>query len=224
MEAPRLATHRRWLGACRPGVGLTRSTKVCAKKRKQKEYGSGRQDLGLPPLEPSGDGNEGVPKLGDYLMFGKLMGEKPAEVQRQLQLNSTAVVVDEESLELLSDWESEDDIEEYAIFEALMEGPGGSTSAASSTLERNKNRVGMMDVKLLSSKPKPPAISTAQRKLAKNKARAAHLTLPSLNQLGSIYSSRTSLAGFEKLAAKPSRPGALLKAKPQRPGIQAARS
>ena len=44
-------------------------------------------------------------------------------------------------LAMLCSWESEDDIDEYAIFEALMEGPGGSTSAASSTLERNKNRV-----------------------------------------------------------------------------------
>jgi len=67
------------------------------------EYGSGRQELGLPPLEPSADGSEGVPKLGDYFMFGKLMGEKPAEVQRQLQLNSTAFAVDEESLEVLSE-------------------------------------------------------------------------------------------------------------------------
>ena len=70
------------------------------------EYGSGRADLGLPPLDPEAEGplrGGGVPKLRDYLAFGQLMGEKPEEVQRQLQLNNMAVEVDEESLEMLSE-------------------------------------------------------------------------------------------------------------------------
>ena len=52
-----------------------------------REYGSGREGLGLPPLEGaaddsgSGGGGEGVPKLRDYLVFGQLMGEKPEEVR-----------------------------------------------------------------------------------------------------------------------------------------------
>lgn len=68
------------------------------------EYGSGRQELGLPPLGGGGEAvGEVVPKLSDYLAFGAAMGERPAEVQRQLELNNTPVEVDPEGLELLSE-------------------------------------------------------------------------------------------------------------------------
>lgn len=68
------------------------------------EYGSGREQFGLPPLEvAAAEEEESVPTLRDYLEFGQLMGESPADVTRQLEMNNQAVVVDEESIDMLSE-------------------------------------------------------------------------------------------------------------------------
>lgn len=68
-----------------------------------REYGSGREALGLPPLPGGGGGaaTASAPKLSDYLLFGDLMGEKPEEVQRQLALNNAEVEVDDAAVALL---------------------------------------------------------------------------------------------------------------------------
>lgn len=56
-----------------------------------------------PPAPPSGGSGAGgdAPSLGDYLKFGRLLGDKPQAVQQQLALGATRVVVDDDSADYL---------------------------------------------------------------------------------------------------------------------------
>ena len=54
-----------------------------------------------PPPSGGGSAGEDAPSLGDYLKFGRLLGEKPQQVQQQLALGATRVVVDDDSADYL---------------------------------------------------------------------------------------------------------------------------
>jgi hypothetical protein len=123
------------------------------------EYGTGRARLGigredgndvsptvpLPSLTSapnSAKRDETAPKLGEYLQFGKLIGERVQDVQRQLDINGARVQIDQESLEMLQDWQNEQK-NAYAMFEALVDEQlrGNAAASEKDTLLRNKNRV-----------------------------------------------------------------------------------
>ena len=111
------------------------------------EYGSGRQRLGInqesssPSPPPSSNPSAPSPTLGEYLQFGKLIGERVQDVQRQLDINGAEVRVDEASEKILNAWQSEQ-MQAYSMFEALVdEGLRGSASQDNATLVRNKNRL-----------------------------------------------------------------------------------
>jgi hypothetical protein len=125
------------------------------------EYGTGRARLGIdgsgeaaaaPPPAPAdtpapapGPGPAAPsPTLGEYLRFGKMLGERVQDVQRQLDINATEVRVDAASRALLDEWQTEQ-VDAYAMFESLAAadpaGAGGATGFQSEVLLRNKNRV-----------------------------------------------------------------------------------
>ena len=80
---------------------------------------SGGSSVAAPPPSSSGGGagratkpasgggggasgaSDAPPSLGDYLKFGRLLGEKPQQVQQQLALGGTKVMVDEQSADYL---------------------------------------------------------------------------------------------------------------------------
>jgi hypothetical protein len=144
------------------------------------EYGSGRQRLGIdqtsssPPPANTSDSN---PTLGEYLQFGKLIGERVQDVQRQLDINGAEVRVDEASEKILNEWQSEQ-MQAYSMFEALVdEGLRGSASQDNSTLVRNKNRLASGPASLAKFVEKaygnaPKPMSAGDRKLARNRQRA----------------------------------------------------
>lgn len=165
--------------------GRSRSTSIvtCASKGgKKKLYGTGRADLGLPS-GPGGSSQPHAPEapkptLGDYLTFGKLIGERVQDVKRQLDINGQAVVVDKQSQELLQDWEAEQTAA-YEMFEALVSREadiGEQASRTNSVLMKNKNKASdniarisrFVQKEYLSDRP----LTAAEKKLSKNRERA----------------------------------------------------
>lgn len=149
------------------------------------EYGSGRQRLGInesssssppPPSDNSTPSDPNNPTLGEYLQFGKLIGERVQDVQRQLDINGAEVRVDEASEKILDEWQSEQ-MAAYSMFEALVdEGLRGSDSEDNATLIRNKNRLSTGPASLAKFVEKaygnaPKPMSAGDRKLARNKRR-----------------------------------------------------
>jgi len=149
------------------------------------EYGSGRQRLGInetlsssppPPSDNSTPSDPTNPTLGEYLQFGKLIGERVQDVQRQLDINGAEVRVDEASEKILDAWQNEQ-MAAYSMFEALVdEGLRGSASEDNATLVRNKNRLSTGPASLAKFVEKaygnaPKPMSAGDRKLARNKQR-----------------------------------------------------
>jgi hypothetical protein len=147
------------------------------------EYGSGRQRLGIEPTpSPAADApsSADAPSLKEYLQFGRLMGERVQDVQQRLELNSAAVVVDEESLSYLDEWQGEQ-MAAYEMFEALVDDELRTKSAqTNATLMKNKNRraispraLGRFVEREFGNAPR--AVTAGERKLAKNKGRLGAL-------------------------------------------------
>ncbi len=67
--------------------------------RPSSSSGSG-QSTAVPTSSGSSVGDD-APSLGDYLKFGRLLGDKPQQVQQQLALGATRVVVDDQSANYL---------------------------------------------------------------------------------------------------------------------------
>ena len=148
------------------------------------DYGSGRQRLGInessasspPPPSTSNSPSAPNPTLGEYLQFGKLIGERVQDVQRQLDINGAEVRVDEASEKILNEWQSEQ-MAAYSMFEALVdEGLRGSASQDNATLVRNKNRLASAPASLAKFVEKaygntPKPMTAGDRKLAKNRLR-----------------------------------------------------
>lgn len=63
----------------------------------------GSEPSSSPSSSGGGSGSPGVPAatLGEYLKFGRLLGEQPQQVQQQLELGGVKVVVDEDSVDYL---------------------------------------------------------------------------------------------------------------------------
>lgn len=100
--------------------------------------------LNRSPLQGASGGGapDPAPTLKEYLQFGRMIGERVQDVQRQLDMNSTPVQVDEDSARYMEEWQNQQ-MSAYAMFEtmvgAALDGP--AQAQGNSTLERNKNRV-----------------------------------------------------------------------------------
>lgn len=71
---------------------------------KASSVGGSKASGGSSPAAPgaaAGSLAEAQPTLGEYLKFGRLLGERPAQVQQQLELGGVRVRVDEESASYL---------------------------------------------------------------------------------------------------------------------------
>lgn len=153
------------------------------------EYGTGRERLGIgqggsPP--PSGrDSNDKGPTLQEYLRFGRLIGERAQDVQRQLDINNASIRVDEASQQYLEEWQNEQ-FQSYAMFESLVKDdilpPEPAASRTAAVLMRNKN-IAVPGLKSLAKFVEQEYGTTAQRplnaserKLARNKNQAGLAT------------------------------------------------
>lgn len=106
-----------------------------------------------------------------------MIGERVQDVQQQLQLNSTGVLIDEESQQMLEKWQ-EEQMNAYSMFETLLETSASIRTAAvqsakSTALMKNKNTA-LVDEKGLAkfverkygATPRP--LTASDRKLQRN--------------------------------------------------------
>lgn len=131
--------------------------------------------------------------MKEYLEFGKAIGEDIEDVKRQLEINGSAIKIDDESMEFLAKWQSEE-IAAYEMFETLIESAVDkestsmmAASAASAfnqkdTLLKNKNRsqasIKMDSLASIRRKPSRSKefLSAAERKLSRNRGRFNELS------------------------------------------------
>ncbi|KAL4458845.1 hypothetical protein ABPG75_013710 [Micractinium tetrahymenae] len=163
--------------------------------------------------------------LAEYLHFGRLIGERPQQVKQQLDISGVQVQVDAESKEYLQSWEREE-LEAYAMFEAVVRAEssrsgGASSSAAAKKLQRNKNVLSaaasaeQLRQGARSQYERGVPMTASQRRLARNKQNAGGLealmreaaaTEDEEGGFELVAARPTAAAGAVKLAAKPSRP------------------
>jgi hypothetical protein len=194
-------------------------------------YGSGRAALGIEPgaPAPAAPSPAPAPSLGDYVRFGRLLGERPADAAAAA--GDAGARPDAQGEAELAAWRAEQ-AASYAMFEALAEAPpggggGGGGGGAAGKLARNKERLAPMAVdadvarrfaaRQLGDAPSPR--SAAAKALERNKwGRAAEA--PAGSGPGSVGA---DLGGFEVLVgprrptARGAAPPPALLAKPGRP-------
>lgn len=105
------------------------------------------------------------------------MGDRVQDVQRQLELNNTSVVVNESSLQYLEEWQKQQK-QLYSMFESIVDegavNTPGMYANKSKKLEKNKNVAvsGLESLAKFVEKEYGEAVyppTASQRKLAKNK-------------------------------------------------------
>jgi hypothetical protein len=200
--------------------------------RAGREYGSGRAALGIEPAAPApaAPAPATAPSLGDYVRFGRLLGERPADAAAAAGVAGARP--DAQGEAELAAWRAEQ-AASYAMFEALAEAPpGGGGGGAAGKLARNKERLAPMAVdadvarrfaaRQLDDAPSPR--SAATKALERNKwGRTAEA--PAGGGPGSVGA---DLGGFEVLvgprrpAARGAAPPPALLAKPGRPADSSA--
>lgn len=178
------------------------------------KYGSGRAQLGLDGIAPESISDrkeeDARPALKEYLEFGKAIGEDIEDVQRQLKINGTSVLMDNESRQFLEAWQAEE-MAAYEMFEYMLQDPsqvgsgdehpvGSLSSGSKSVLMRNKNRVqhglGRLGTirRKKSSLTSRKKLSATDSKLIRNKARYNDVT---------SFSGSTDAPEFELIASSP---------------------
>lgn len=126
------------------------------------------------------------------LYTGKLIGERPQDVKKQLDLNGQEVIVDKQSKEILEEWEYEQ-TEAYSMFEMLItrENEIAAAPTRNDVLLKNKNRQSegidritrFVEREYLGVKP----TTKADKKLSKNKKRVTYSGLEALQQAYDAY-------------------------------------
>lgn len=154
------------------------------------------------------------------------MGDRVQDVQRQLELNNTPVVVDENSLQYLEEWQTQQK-QLYSMFESIVDDGGGDKpglyAKKSKKLEKNKN-VAVAGLESLANFVEkeygesilPPTAS--QRKLAKNKNINSGNIVAETERAGKQKS--FSSQGEQLAMPRGPRKSPALAQKPKRPGVE----
>jgi len=155
------------------------------------------------------------------------MGDRVQDVQRQLELNNTPVVVDESSLQYLEEWQTQQK-QLYSMFESIIDDEGvdkpGLYAKKSKKLEKNKN-VAVSGLESLANFVEkeygesvlPPTAS--QRKLAKNKNINSGSIVAEAERSGKDNSFLGS-RGEDLAMPRAPRKTPSLAQKPKRPGVE----
>jgi hypothetical protein len=154
------------------------------------------------------------------------MGDRVQDVQRQLELNNTPVVVDESSLQYLEEWQTQQK-QLYSMFESIVDDGGidkpGLYAKKSKKLEKNKNVAvsGLESLANFVEKEYGESVlrpTASQRKLAKNKNTNSGSIVAEAERSGK--DKRFSSRGEELAMPRAPRKTPALAQKPKRPGVE----